>query len=434
MNPTELILKKREGKSLSQAEWKYLLEGYINNTIPDYQISALMMATFFRGMSEDEMFSFTDLMLNSGIVLDLSYIKNIKVDKHSTGGVGDKISLLLAPIVAACGVYVPMISGRGLGHTGGTLDKLESIPGFNINLTIEDFKKTLENIGVVMIGQTSEIAPADKKIYSLRDVTATVECIPLIAGSIMSKKIAEGIDALVLDVKTGSGAFMPKYSDAKLLAETLVKVGKKYNKKVFAFITNMDEPLGNMIGNWFEVVETVLCLRGKNVPDILELTYTLGGAMVWLGGKAKSIDEGKLLCESVVKNGKAYLKFLEIVNAHGGDVSAIENLENYPKSKFSKMVKANGEGFISKINSKEIGLASVMLGAGRMKKEDLIDPKAGIILIKKVGNEVKKEDYIATIYSDNEMVLDEVVLRIQNAYSFKKEKPEKEKLIFEMIQ
>ncbi|MEK7818425.1 MAG: thymidine phosphorylase [Bacteroidota bacterium] len=434
MNASILIKKKRDGFSLSNAEWKFLLEGYIKNEIPDYQISALLMATYFRSMSNDEMFSFTDLMLNSGSVLNLSNINGIKVDKHSTGGVGDKISLLLAPIVAACGVFVPMISGRGLGHTGGTLDKLEAIPGFRTNLSIEEYKNVLEKVGVVLIGQTSEIAPADKKLYSLRDVTATVECIPLIAGSIMSKKLAEGMDALVLDVKVGSGAFMKNYDDAKLLAQTLVAVGKKYNKKTIAFLTNMNEPIGNMIGNWFEIVESVLCLKGKIVPDVLELTLTLGGMMVFLGGKAKNFEEGKLLCQNVIDNGKAYQKFLEIVEAQGGDVNSIENLNEYPKSKFSAMVTANGDGFISKIESLEIGYASLLLGAGRATIEDKIDPKAGIILMKKVGDKVIKGEYIATIFTDKENILEEVKIKIQNAYTVSVSPPEKEKLILEIIE
>ena len=296
MNIVELIRKKREGGSLTVEEFRFLLTGYVEGNVPDYQMSAFLMACYFRGMSSEETLTFTKLMLHSGEVIDLSEIPGIKVDKHSTGGVGDKVSLILAPMVAACGVPVPMISGRGLGHTGGTLDKLESIPGFRTDLSIAEYKRVIRKIGLVMIGQTKEIAPADKKMYALRDVTATVECIPLIAGSIMSKKLAEGLDALVLDVKTGRGAFMQTYERALELAKTLVDIGNGFGKETIGFITNMNQPLGVAIGNWLEVVESVECLRGAvgngdASSDLMEVTYVLSGAMVYLGKKAKSIED-----------------------------------------------------------------------------------------------------------------------------------------------
>ncbi|RPI02755.1 MAG: thymidine phosphorylase, partial [Ignavibacteriae bacterium] len=297
MNVVELIRKKREGGSLAEEEFRYLITGYVEGKVPDYQMSAFLMACYFRGMSSEETLTFTRLMLRSGEVIDLSEISGVKVDKHSTGGVGDKVSLILAPMVAACGVPVPMISGRGLGHTGGTLDKLESIPGFRTALSITEYKEVIKKVGAVMIGQTKEIAPADKKMYALRDVTATVECIPLIAGSIMSKKLAEGIDALVLDVKTGRGAFMQTRERSSELARTLVDIGNGFGKETVGFITAMDQPLGVAIGNWLEVVESVECLRGTRgtndaSSDLMEVTFVLSGAMVYLGKKARSIEEG----------------------------------------------------------------------------------------------------------------------------------------------
>ncbi|MFN3135141.1 MAG: thymidine phosphorylase, partial [Candidatus Kryptonium sp.] len=310
MNPVEIIRKKRDGKKLTKDEISFFINGYLNGKIPDYQMSAFLMAVYFQNMDFEETTYLTEVMLNSGHIVDLSDIPGIKVDKHSTGGVGDKVSLVLAPIVAAAGVPVPMISGRGLGHTGGTLDKLESIPGFRTNLSVEEYKKVISEIGLVMIGQTEEIAPADKKIYALRDVTATVESIPLISASIMSKKLAEGIDALVLDVKTGQGAFMKEYEKSLQLAQVLFTIGKNFGKKVVAFITDMNQPLGYAVGNWLEVVESVQCLRGLDVPDLMYITYVLAGAMIMLGGKANSIEEGiKIALDFIEKNKELCDKF-----------------------------------------------------------------------------------------------------------------------------
>jgi pyrimidine-nucleoside phosphorylase len=407
----------------------------VEERVPDYQMSAFLMAAFFRGMSKEETLTFTKLMLHSGAVLDLSEIPGIKVDKHSTGGVGDKVSLILAPMVAACGVPVPMISGRGLGHTGGTLDKLESIPGFRTDLSIADYKRVIRDIGLVMIGQTKEIAPADKKMYALRDVTATVECIPLIAGSIMSKKLAEGIDALVLDVKTGRGAFMQTYERSLELAQTLVGIGNGFGKETIGFITDMNQPLGVAIGNWLEVVESVKCLCGSNdaSADLMEVTYVLSGAMVYLGKKAKSIEEGITKCKQTIQDGSAYRKFLELVRAQGGDIQAIEHLEIYPQSKYSVEVKATESGFVESIDSFELGLTSITLGAGREKIDDILDMKSGILLKKKVGNAVTLGESVAVFYTDRNDALDAASKRIANAFKVSATPSRKNQMILSII-
>lgn len=433
MTANEIIRKKREGNSLTSEEMQFLLRGYVNGEIPDYQISAFLMAVFFRGMNTDETVEFTRLMLHSGVVVDLSAIPGKKVDKHSTGGVGDKISLPLAPIVAACGVPVPMISGRGLGHTGGTLDKLEAIPGFDVNLTIDEYKKVIAETGLVMIGQTKEIAPADKKMYALRDVTSTVECIPLIAGSIMSKKLAEGIDALVLDIKTGRGAFMQSYERSLELAQTLVSIGNKFGKETVGFITDMNQPLGYAIGNWLETKESIDCLRGEHIPDVMELTYVLGGAMVMLGGKADSIEEGIDRCKEVVETGRAFNKFVELVKAQGGDSKFLLHPEKYPPAKYSEIISSREDGFISEIDSLELGLSGITLGAGRTKVDDVIDPKAGILLKKKIGDKVKKGEQIAEIFTDKESVIPEVKKRVESAYTFSSAQTFPAKLIHAVV-
>ncbi|MBX2992537.1 MAG: thymidine phosphorylase [Bacteroidetes bacterium] len=412
MTPVELIRKKRNGGSLSKDELHSFITGFVSGTIPEYQMSAFFMAVYFNGMSVEERATFTEVMLHSGIVVDLSMIPGVKVDKHSTGGVGDKVSLVLAPMVAACGVPVPMISGRGLGHTGGTLDKLESIPGFRTDLSIDEYKNVIAETGLVLIGQTKEIAPADKKMYALRDVTATVESIPLIAGSIMSKKLAEGIDALVLDVKTGNGAFMQRYDDSVKLAEALVSIGNSMGKKTIGFITDMNQPLGCNIGNWVEVLESVECLKGKNVPDLMEVTFVLGGAMLWLGKKADSIDEGIEKCKSAISSGKAYDKFLELVQRQGGDVSYLETPESYPRAAHGREVRSKRGGYITGFATMDIGLLAIELGAGRTKLDDVIDPKAGIVLTKKAGDKVEEGDLLATFWTDKSNVLDVAAVRL----------------------
>lgn len=433
MNTVELIRKKRNGLPLLKSEIQFLISSYLKKKIPDYQFSAFLMAVYFNGMNEEEQSALVDAMIGSGIVVNLKNIKGVKVDKHSTGGVGDKTSLIIAPIAAAAGVKVPMISGRGLGHTGGTLDKLESIPGFRTDLSLSQFKNILQKCGAVLIGQTKEIAPADKLIYALRDVTATVESIPLITGSIMSKKIAEGIDGLVLDVKTGSGAFMPDKNDAIKLADSLIRTAKSFNKKVIAFITDMNQPLGNYIGNWLEVYESIKILQGENVEDLLELSLNLAGAMIYLGKKAGSIQEGKEISKDLIKKGKAFEKFIEIVRYQSGDLKFIHNPDLYPKSKFSEKIFSPKTGYLSAINNYEIGVAALELGAGRRIKEDIIDPKAGIIFYSKIGNQINKGDVIAEVFTDNKAKLEIAQNKILNSLSFSDMKTNKLKIIKQII-
>jgi len=429
MNAIELIKKKREKQPLSKAEIIFLINNYTNGKIPDYQFSAFLMSTFLNGMTVDETAFLTEAMLFSGIVIDLDSISGAKVDKHSTGGVGDKTSLILAPIVAVAGVNVPMISGRGLGHTGGTLDKLESIPGFRTDLSLAEYKKTIKKCGTVLIGQTKNIAPADKLIYALRDVTATVESIPLITGSIMSKKLAEGIDGLVLDIKTGSGAFMKELKDAKILAKSLINTAKAFDKKVIGIITDMNQPLGNYIGNWLEVIESVEALKGKDIPDLMNVTHTLSGAMIYLGGKASSINEGIEISKKIIKSGKAFDKFLEVVKLQNGDISFLNDLSKYPKSKYTEEIIATKSGYLEKVDNYEIGMSALQLGAGRLTKDDTIDPKAGIIFNLKIGDKVKKGDIIAKLFTDKKKEIDSIKNRIEKSLVFSKESVKKPKLI-----
>ncbi len=415
MNPTELIRKKRNGGTLSKEEMEFLVRGYTEGKVPEYQMSAFLMAVYFKGMDFEETALFTDIMLHSGIVVDLSEIPGVKVDKHSTGGVGDKVSLILAPMVAACGVPVPMISGRGLGHTGGTLDKLESIPGFRTQLSLEEYKAVLKKVGTAMIGQTKEIAPADKMMYALRDVTGTVESIPLISGSIMSKKLAEGIDALVLDIKTGRGAFMDSEEKAIALAKTLIAVGEKFGKTTIGFLTDMSQPLGFAVGNWLEVVECIGCMKGAKVPDLMEVTYTLGGAMVMLGKKAPTIEAGIAMCKEAISSGRAFETFRRLVAAQGGDVSFIDHPEKYPKSEHQVEIKSKTAGFVQSIDALEIGFAGIMLGAGRMRVDEVIDMKAGILFKKKDGDAVKVGDVLTVLMTDRNSELDRAVQRLEKA-------------------
>jgi len=384
-------------------------------------------------MTKEETASLTEAMLYSGKVINLESIKGAKVDKHSTGGVGDKTSLILAPIVAAAGVNVPMISGRGLGHTGGTLDKLESIPGFRTDLSLSEYKKVIKKCGAALIGQTKDIAPADKLIYSLRDVTATVESIPLITASIMSKKLAAVIDGLVLDVKTGSGAFMRKTSDAVELANSLINTAKAFDKKVIGFITDMNQPLGNYIGNWLEVYESVKVLQGETKGDLLELSINLSGAMIYLGGKASSTKEGVEISHSLINNGKAFEKFCQIVKEQNGKVSCIQNLDKYPKSKIVENVYSKKSGYISEIDTFGIGMAALELGAGRMKKDDKIEPKAGIIFYPKIGDKIKKGELIGELRCESAKKVAFVKEMLYNTLSYKTTKASKPKLIKRII-
>ncbi len=429
----EIIKKKRDQHILTEDEIEFVVQGYTKGTIPDYQMAALLMAIFLRGMNAEESHIYTNALLHSGETIDLSDIEGIKVDKHSTGGVGDKVSIVLAPIVAAAGVPVPMISGRGLGHTGGTLDKLESIPQFRVNLDINEFKSILKQIGVCLIGQTETLVPADKKIYALRDVTATIESIPLITGSIMSKKIAEGINALVLDIKTGSGAFMQKYEQAKELAKQLITTGERFGIRTVAYMTNMDQPLGKAIGNWLEIMECMDVLNGGGPKDLIELTLTLAGAMIYLGEKAHSIEQGKEIAQQMLDSGKAKEKFLEIVKAQNGDPVFLLQPETYPQPKYAMEVKATEKGFIKRIDALEVGLTAVMLGAGRQKAEDQIDPKAGILIHKKAGEWADPNSPIMTIYTDKKEILEPAVQRLQAAVSYSSSEPDTEPLIFEFL-
>ncbi len=432
MNPVEIIVKKRNGFSLTEEEIKFFVNGFLDGKIPDYQMSAFLMSIYFNGMNDDETVALTRIMLNSGEILDLSSIPGLKVDKHSTGGVGDKTSLIIAPIAAAAGVSVPMISGRGLGHTGGTLDKLESIPGFRTNLSKDEFIKVIEKVGVCLIGQTKEIAPADKKIYALRDVTGTVESIPLICSSIMSKKLAEGINALVLDVKTGNGAFMKTLEESENLAFNLKKIAESFGVRTIAYITNMNQPLGNYVGNWLEVLESIRILRNEVHNELTELCHILAGTMIYLGGKSSSIEDGVNLSRELIANGKAYKKFLEIVENQGGDTNFIENPEKYPEPKFKIEVKADRSGFISKMNSFEIGMLGIELGAGRMTYEDKIDPKAGFVFFKKVGDEVALGDVIAEIRTDKDSK-EYFNKKLLDAIEISDIRPQPEPMIFKTI-
>jgi len=394
----DVIRKKRDGIELSRGEVEALVNAYTKAEIPDYQVSAWLMAVVLRGMTRPETAALTDAMLRSGEVLDLSSLRARKVDKHSTGGVGDKTSLVLAPLAAAAGVAVPMISGRGLGHTGGTLDKLEAIPGFNVNLPVAEFRRVLEVCGCAMIGQTAEIAPADRKLYALRDVTGTVESPYLICASIMSKKLAEGIDALVLDVKTGSGAFMKSEKDAAFLAELMVETGERMGKQVVALITDMDQPLGKMAGNALEVVEVIEVLRGGGPEDLRDLCLELAGWMLHLGGVSKTVAEGKQESAKLISSSKALEKFRQMVELQGGDARVIDDVKRLPQAEHTMQVLSAKAGFVGAIQCEQVGTACVILGGGRERKEDSVDPAVGIVLHKKVGDRVAAGEPLATIH------------------------------------
>jgi pyrimidine-nucleoside phosphorylase len=398
----DVIRKKRDGVELSRAEIEGLVSAYTKGEIPDYQVSAWLMAVVLKGMTRPETAALTDAMLRSGEVLDLSSLPARKVDKHSTGGVGDKTSLVLAPLAAAAGIAVPMISGRGLGHTGGTLDKLEAIPGFNVHLSVAEFRRVLEICGCAMIGQTAEIAPADRKLYALRDVTGTVESPYLICASIMSKKLAEGIDALVLDVKTGSGAFMKNEDDAIFLAELMVETGERMGKQMVALITDMDQPLGNMIGNALEVVEVVEILHDQGPEDLRELCIETAGWMLHLGGIAGSVEEGKLQSAKLISSGRALDKFQQMIELQGGDARIIDDAKLLPQAQQTLQVASAKAGYISSMQCEHFGTACVILGGGRERKEDSVDPSVGIVLHKKVGDQVVAGEPLATIYYNAE--------------------------------
>ncbi len=433
MTAYELISKKRDGQALSDDEIAFIIDNFTKGVLPDYQMSAFLMATFFQGMNDQETMSLTRSMLESGETVDLSEIQGIKVDKHSTGGVGDKVSIVLAPIVAAAGVPVPMISGRGLGHTGGTLDKLESIPGFRVDYSIAEYKEKIAKIGVCLIGQTPTLVPADKKMYTLRDVTATIPAIPLITGSIMSKKLAEGIDALVLDVKTGKGAFMQSYDKSVELAKKLIAVGEQFGKPTIAYITNMNEPLGNKVGNWLEIEECIAALHGNGPEDLMEITHQLSGTMIYLGGKAESLEQGVSLSKEMIRSGKAFDKFLEIVCEQNGDERYVQSPNKYKKAKFISELKANQSGYIHSMDALEIGLTSVSLGSGRQKSDDIIDFEAGVILYKKIGDKIEKGDIILNLHTNKEEKIEQAKNRLKGVIRISNEPAKKESLIIERL-
>ena len=429
----DVIRKKRDGIELSQTEIEGLVNAYTSGAIPDYQVSAWLMAVVLKGMTRPETAALTDAMLHSGDVLDLSSLPAQKVDKHSTGGVGDKTSLVLAPLAAAAGVAVPMISGRGLGHTGGTLDKLESIPGFNVNLPVAQFRRVLKACGCAMIGQTAEIAPADRKLYALRDVTGTVESPYLICASIMSKKLAEGIDALVLDVKTGSGAFMKSEKDAVFLAELMVETGERMGKQVIALITDMDQPLGNMIGNALEVVEVTEVLRGRGPEDLRELCLELAGWMLHLGKVSKTVAEGKQQSAKLISSGKALETFRQMIELQGGDARVIDDAKRLPQTHQTMMVMGHNAGYVGSIQCEQVGTACVILGGGRERKEDSVDPAVGIVLHKKVGDPVAAKEPIATIYYNAEAKATRARQLIEASYVIADMPPTKRPLIHRII-
>ena len=432
MRMVDLIQKKRDGFKLTDEEIHYIIKGYVSEEIPDYQISALMMAICFQGLDMKETTTLTYEMMNSGDVIDLSLIKGIKVDKHSTGGVGDKTSLVLGPLVASCDVPVAKMSGRGLGHTGGTLDKLESIPGFNIYLSQEAFIKQVNDIGLAIIGQTGELVPADRKMYALRDVTATVSCIPLIASSIMSKKLAAGSDTILLDVKYGDGAFMKTKEDARKLAQTMIDIGHSLNRDTRALISNMNQPLGNAIGNSLEVIEAINTLNGTISNDLLELCLTAGSEMLMQAKRVSSLDEARELLVSHIKDGKALLKLKAMVEAQGGDGSYILDPYKFTKAKEVIEVKSNTSGYIKELHAQSLGIVSMKLGGGRETKEDQIDHSVGLILNKKISDYVEKGETLVYVHTNNGLS-EEFISQILNAYTIIDTKVEKPILVEEVV-
>lgn len=432
MRMYDIIKNKRDNKELTKEEIKFFVKGYTDGSIPDYQASALTMAIFFNGMTEKETATLTLAMAESGDTVDLSEFGNKTVDKHSTGGVGDKTTLIVAPIVASLDCIIAKMSGRGLGHTGGTVDKLESIDGFNTSLTNKEFFKQVKNIGIAVVGQTGNLTPADKKLYALRDVTATVDSIPLIASSIMSKKLAAGSHTIVLDVKCGSGAFMKTPEDAKALAEEMVKIGKNNGRNMAAIITDMNTPLGKNIGNSLEVIEAIEILKGNGAEDLKFVASALASEIVSLS-KNIDITEANELVENAISSGEAFEKLKEWIVAQGGNGDWIENPDNFPKAKYSEDIIAENDCYISSMNAEEIGISSVILGAGREKKDDLIDMTAGIILNKKTGDKIKKGDIIATLYTNNENTIKSAKEKLLSAIEFSDKKPQDIPLIYEIV-
>lgn len=433
MRMYDIIMKKRNGEALNKEEIDFFIKGYTRGNIPDYQVSALMMAVYFQGMNEEETLALTMAMANSGDMLDLSAIQGIKVDKHSTGGVGDKTTLALTPMVAACGIPVAKMSGRGLGHTGGTIDKLESFPGFTTSISTKDFIHNVNRIGIAVMGQTADLAPADKKLYALRDVTATVDNMSLIASSIMSKKLAAGADAIVLDVKTGSGAFMKTEEDSLALATEMTKIGRNAGRTTIAVVSDMDQPLGFAVGNALEVKEAIDTLKGKGPEDFVELCMTLGSQMLIAGGKAETESEAKEMLQKVLDSGEALDKLAEFVEAQGGDKCSVYDTELLPKASIVEPVLCPEDGYITHIECDEIGICSLILGGGRETKESEIDLSVGIVLTKKVSDKVSKGDVLAYIHANDANKLQTAKERFLKAYTYSEKQPQKSKMIKHII-
>ena len=431
---TDIICKKRDGEALTKEEIGFFVKGYVSGEIPDYQASALCMAIYFRGMNDDEILDLTLAMMNSGETVDLSGIEGIKADKHSTGGVGDKTSLVLCPMAAAAGLKIAKMSGRGLGHTGGTIDKLESFPGFTVEISEERFLENVNRIGISIIGQSKNLVPADKKLYALRDVTGTVPSVPLIVSSIMSKKLASGGDIIVLDVKCGSGSFMKTKEEAEVLAKQLVRVGKAAGKKTAAVITDMDEPLGNAVGNALEVKEAIAVLKGEKKGDLYELCMTLGSLMLVSAEKAASLEEARKMLEKTISDGSALKKLAEMVEAQGGDGRYVYDTSLLPGAEFTLEVPAPCNGYVKHIEADDIGLASMHLGGGRATKEDTIDLSVGIVINRKVGDHVSEGESIATIHANYRNKAHDAAEAVLRAYEFSEEKTVRELLIKEIIQ
>jgi pyrimidine-nucleoside phosphorylase len=433
MRTVDLIHRKRDGEELSAEEIQYIVEGYTRGEIPDYQISAFLMAVFFSGMSDREVSVLTESMTNSGSVVDLSGIPGVKVDKHSTGGVGDKTSLIASPIAVAAGVIVPMISGRALGHTGGTLDKLESIPGFRTDLSVDEFREQLLQHGLAFIGQTPEIAPADGKFYALRDATATVESIPLVASSIMSKKLAVGLDAVVLDVKVGSGAFMKRQVDARRLAQLMVGIGRRMDKRVQALITDMNQPLGYAVGNALEVMEVSQTLQNAGPADLTRLSLELAARMIHLGKIVSTLDEARELAQEKLLDLSGYNKLKDVIAAQGGNPAVLDRFDLLPNATGAKEISTSRAGYISAIDAELIGQASSMIGAGRNTKEDSIDPAVGVILEVKVGQKIEAGGILCRIYHTREDNLEEAAELVEDAFKISQQPVEERDLILEVV-
>ena len=432
MRMVDIIEKKRDGHPLSKEEISFFVKGYTDGSIPDYQASALAMAILFRDMNKEETANLTEAMMHSGDTIDLSAISGVKVDKHSTGGVGDKTSLVLGPLVASCGAKLAKMSGRGLGHTGGTLDKMESVPGTSISRSEEEFIKQVNDIGIAIIGQTAQIDPADKKLYALRDVTGTVESIPLIASSIMSKKLASGSDTILLDVKFGSGAFMKTLDRARLLAKTMVEIGDSLHRDTRAILTDMDEPLGMAVGNNLEVKEAIATLQGRGPKDLVELVTYAGAIMLEQAHLVSSYEEGRARIQKAIADGSGFKKLVELFKAQGGDASYLEDPSKFPVAKYALPIYAEKEGYISRIDSLTIGVSSMKLGGGRATMDDVIDMSAGIVLNKKIGDHVSKGELLATCYTNKEKV-DEVLADVLKAFEIQDEKPAECPIVFEYI-